>query len=57
MNAASWKKAADFVAQQATATEDSQQLDTLPLSQLSVDDSGPPQVNYGTDNPIAASTP
>ena len=63
MNAASWKKAADFVAQQATATAtatataDSQQLDVLPLSQLSVDDSSPPQVNYGTENPLAASTP
>ena len=57
MNAASWKKAADMAAQQAAATMDSQQLQALPLSQLPVDDSGPPQVNYGTDNPLAASTP
>ena len=57
MNATLWKKAVDFVAQQAAATADSQQLDTLPLSQLSIDDSGPPQVNYGTDNPLVASTP
>ena len=57
MNATSWKKASDMAAQQAAATMDSQQLETLPLSQLSVDDSGPPQLNYGTDNPLAASTP
>ena len=54
MNAASWKKAADFIAQQSA---DSEQFDTLPLSQLSIDTSGPPQVNYGTDTPLAASTP
>ena len=57
MNAASWKKAADMAAQQATATMDSQQLEALPLSQLSVDDSGPPQVTYDADNPLVASTP
>ena len=57
MNTASWKKAADFVAQQSAATADSKQFDTLPLSQLSIDDSGPPQVNYGTDSQLAASTP
>ena len=45
--------AADVIAQQSattqniqsTATADSQQLHLLPLSQLSVDDSGPPQEN------------
>ena len=42
MNAASWKKAADMAAQQAAATMQSQQLETLPLRQLSVDDSGRP---------------
>ena len=47
----------DMAAQQVPATVDSKQLETLPLSQLSVDDSGPPQVTYGTDNPLAASTP
>ena len=57
MNATSWRKAADMAAQQAAAITDSKQLETLPLSQLSVDDSGPPQVNYGTDNPLASSTP
>ena len=42
---------------QAAATADSSQLENLPLSALSADDSGPPQVNYGTDQPLAASTP
>ena len=49
MNASSWRKAVDLVAQgthanqqvQAAATADSSQLESLPLSALSVDDSGP----------------
>ena len=65
MNASSWRKAADLVAQgtqvnqqvQAAATVDNSQLESLPLSALSVDDSGPPQVNYGTEQPLTASTP
>ena len=65
MNASSWRKAADIVAQgtqanqqvQAAATADSSQLESLPLSTLSADDSGPLQVNYGTEQPLAASTP
>ena len=65
MNASSWRKAADLVAQgtqanqqvQAAATADSSQLETFALSLLSADDSGPPQVNYGTEQPLAASTP
>ena len=65
MNASSWKKAVDLVAKvtpanpqvQAAATAESQQLQSLPLSALSVDDSGPPQVTYDYQQPIAASTP
>ena len=65
MNAFSWRKAADFIAQQtqatqqiqAAATADSNQLESLPLSSLAADDSGPPQVNYGPEQPLAASTP
>ena len=65
MNASSWRKAADLVAQgtqanqqvQAAATADTSQLESLPLSALSADDSGPLQVNYGTEQPLAASTP
>ena len=65
MNASSWRKAADLVAQmnlanpqvQAAAMAESQQLESLPLSTLSVDDSGPPQVTYDSQQPIATSTP
>ena len=54
MNASSWKKAADIVAKvtpaipqgPAAATVELQNLQSLPLSALSVDDSGPPQVTY-----------
>ena len=64
MNASSWRKAADLVAQgtqanqqvQTAATDDSSQLESFPLSTLSADDSGPPQVNYGTEQPLVAST-
>ena len=65
MNASSWKKAADIVAKAtpailqvpATATVESQNLQSLPLSALSADDSGPPQVIYEPQQPIATSTP
>ena len=65
MNASSWRKAADLVAQGtqvnqqvwAVATAESNQLESLPLSTLSADDRGPPQVTYGTEQPLAASTP
>ena len=39
------------------ATAESNQLESLPLSALSADDSGLPQVTYGTEQPLAASTP
>ena len=65
MNASSWKKAADMIAKatsadpqvQAVAMAESQSLHSLPLSTLSVDDSGPPQVTYEPQQPIATSTP
>ena len=65
MNASSWRKAVDLIAQgtqatqqiQAVATADSSQLGSLLLSSLAADDSGPPQVNYGPEQPLAASTP
>ena len=49
MNASSWRKAADLVAQGtqanqqvwAAATAESNQLESLPLSALSADDSSP----------------
>ena len=65
MNASSWKKAVNLVAKvtsanpqvQVAATVESQQLESLPLSALSIDDSGPPQVTYDSQQPIATSTP
>ena len=65
MNASSWRKAADLIAQgtqathqiQAAVTADSSQLESFSLSSLAADDSSPPQVNYGTEHPLAASTP
>ena len=65
MNASSWKKAVNLVAKvtpanpqvQAAAMEESQHLQSLPLSALSVDDSRPPQVTYDSQQPIATSTP
>ena len=65
MNASSWKKAADIVAKvtpvipQATAAAmaESQNLQSLPLSALSIDDSRPLQVTYEPQQPIAISTP
>ena len=65
MNASSWRKAADLIAQgtqatqqiQTVATADSSQLESLPLSSLAVNDSGPSQVNYVTKQPLAVSTP
>ena len=65
MNASSWRKAADLIAQgtqanqqvQAAATADSNQLESFSLSSLAADDSGPPQVNYGTEQPLTVSTP
>ena len=65
MNASSWRKVVDLIAQEtqanqqvrAAATADSSQLDSFPLSALSADDSSPPQVNYGTEQPLAVSTP
>ena len=65
MNASSWRKAVDLVAQvtpanpqvQAAAMAELQQLESLPLSALSVDDSSPPQVTYDSQQPIATSTP
>ena len=64
MNASSWRKAADLVAQgtqanqqiQAAATANSSQLESFSLSSLAADDSGPPQVNYGREQPLTVST-
>ena len=65
MNASSWKKAADIVTKttpaslqaSAAAMAESQNLQNLPLSALSLDDSRSPQVIYELQQPIATSTP
>ena len=65
MNALGWKKAADIVTKMtpaspqasAAAMVESQNLQNLPLSALSIDDSRPPQVTYEPQQPIATSTP
>ena len=65
MNTSSWKKAVDLVAKatpanlqvQVAVTAASQQLESLPLSASSIDNSGLPQVTYDSQQPIATSTP
>ena len=65
MNASTWKKAADIMVKttsvtpqaSAAATAESHNLQSLQLSTLSIDDSGPLQVIYEPQQPIATSTP
>ena len=65
MNASSWKKAADIVAKMTPVTlqaspaamEELHNLQSLQLSTLSIDDSGPLQVTYEPQKLIATSTP
>ena len=42
---------------QAAAIADSSQLESFSLSSLAADDSSPPQVNYGTEQPLTMSIP
>ena len=42
---------------QEAAIGDTDQLSSMPLSQLAMDDSGPPVVHYGMHVPAATSTP
>ena len=50
MNASDWKKAAAFISAQGrpVATAPSEELDSMPLSTLALDESGPPEVTQGT---------
>ena len=59
MNPSDWIKAAALIMQQKqeAATADTDQLSSMPLSQLAMDDSGPPVVHYGMHVPAATSTP
>ena len=59
MNPSDWIRAAALVTQhkQEATMAEMDQLSSIPLSQIAMDDSGPPIVHYGTHMPIAASTP
>ena len=59
MNPSNWIKAAALVTQhkQGAAMAEMNQLSSMPLSQIALDDSSPPIVQYGMHVPIAASTP
>ena len=59
MNPSDWIKAAALITEQKqeTATADTDQLSSMPLSQLAMDDSSPPVVHYGMHEPAASSTP
>ena len=59
MNPLDWRKAAALVTQhkQEAAMAEMDQLSSMPLSQIAIDDSGLPIVHYGTHMPVAASTP
>ena len=59
MNPSDWIKAAALITQQKqeAATADTDQLSSMPLSQLAMDDSSLPVVHYGMHMPTATSTP
>ena len=59
MNPSDWRTAAALVTQhkQEAAMAEMDQLSSMPLNQIAIDDSGPPIVHYGMHIPIAASTP
>ena len=59
MNPSDWRKAAALVTQhkQEAAMADTDQLSSMPLSQIEIDDSGLPVVHYGSHMPVGASTP
>ena len=59
MNASDWKKAAAFISEhnRPAATAPTQELDSMPLSTLSLDESSPPEVTEGVHTPLVASTP
>ena len=59
MNPSDWIKAAALVTKhkQEAAMAETDQLSSMPLSQIAMDDSGPPVVHYGMHVPVAVSTP
>ena len=59
MNPSDWIKATALVTQHKhdAAIAEMDQLSSMPLSQIAMDESGPPIVQYCTHMPIAVSTP
>ena len=59
MNSSDWIKATALVTQhkQEAAIAEVDQLSSMPLSQIAMDDSGPPVVHYGTHVPATVSMP
>ena len=59
MNLSDWIEVASLVTQhkQEAATTETDQLSSMPLSQIAIDDSGPPVVHYGMHMPAVTSTP
>ena len=59
MNPSNWIKAAALVTQhkKKSAMAEMDQLSSMPLSQIAMDDSSPLVVQYGTHMPVAVSTP
>ena len=59
MNPSDRRKAAALVTQhkQEAAMTETDQLSSMPLIQIAIDDSGLPVVHYGSHMPVAASTP
>ena len=58
MNPSDWIKATTLVTQhkQEAATTETDQLSSMPLSQIAMDDSGPPVVHYRMHVPAVMST-
>ena len=54
MNPSDWRKAAALVSKhkEAAATAANDQLNSMPLSKISIDDSNPPVVHYGSHMPV-----
>ena len=59
MKVTDWKNAAKLIKerQSQAATADTSELSSLPLSELSVDESGPPTMLQGPYMPLSTSTP
>ena len=59
INPSDWRKAATLVSQhkQAATTAETDQLSSMPLNKISISDSSPLVMHYGSHVPVAASTP